>query len=242
MRAINLSDPEGKDSPVGFEPKGQYREVEYRAADGSLVIPITFIKSTMASRYEALLEQVGGDIDALTDQLIAGDPEISLEYSGKITSGKKTVFLMEGGKIAFAVQFEEQRYSPAGELISAQPQKWEPSNVSESVPLVWTGKYIPYSKAIRQFVFTKIYQIQHMNGLTYAFLFNMAKILHDKQSFMLIGAGPGGKEPLRFNRGAPPYRGFLKGRVEGESYCLSLHLSNMELKAHEGFYDAAESE
>jgi hypothetical protein len=32
------------------------------------------------------------------------------------------------------------------------------------------------------------------------------------------------------NRGGKAYNAFLEGRVKGDSYCLILHLSNMELK------------
>ena len=49
-------------------------------------------------------------------------------------------------------------------------------------------------------------------------------------SMMLLGGGKKGNEPLMFRRGGLSYRGFLEGRVDGESYALILHLSNMELK------------
>ena len=47
---------------------------------------------------------------------------------------------------------------------------------------------------------------------------------------MFVGAGEKGNEPLILNRGGIPYRGFLEGRVKGKSYCLILHLTNLELK------------
>jgi hypothetical protein len=60
-------------------------------------------------------------------------------------------------------------------------------------------------------------------------LFNIAKQLYDKESFMMLGGGKG-NEPLIFNDGGKPYRGFLEGIIKGESYCLILHLSNQEFK------------
>jgi len=69
-----------------------------------------------------------------------------------------------------------------------------------------------------------------VNGLTYDFLFAMAKELHEANSLLLLGAGKDGKQPLIFRRGSIPYRAFLEGRVDGERYTLILHLSNMELK------------
>ena len=50
-----------------------------------------------------------------------------------------------------------------------------------------------------------------------------------KKSFMMIGGGKG-NEPIILNDGGKPFRGFLEGRVEGDSYCLILHLSNQEFK------------
>ena len=74
-------------------------------------------------------------------------------------------------------------------------------------------------------------QIVHVNGLTYDFLYGIAKELEESQSLMLLGAGAKGNEPLVLTRGGQQYRGFLEGRTQGDKYCLLLHLSNMELKA-----------
>jgi hypothetical protein len=76
-------------------------------------------------------------------------------------------------------------------------------------------------------------QVQHVNGLTYDFLYGIAKELEEKDSLMLVGAGPKSNQPLIFQRGGTPYRGFLEGRTQGEKYMLILHLSNMELKKPE---------
>ena len=46
---------------------------------------------------------------------------------------------------------------------------------------------------------------------------------------MMMGGGKG-SDPLVFNDGGKPYRGFLEGRINDKSYCLILHLSNQELK------------
>ena len=77
-------------------------------------------------------------------------------------------------------------------------------------------------------------QLLHINGLTYDFLFGIASELEQKNSLLLVGAGPKANQPLVLRRGALPYRGFLEGRTRGQDYCLVLHLSNIELKAPEG--------
>ena len=89
---------------------------------------------------------------------------------------------------------------------------------------------MPRAKVYNKLVFDKKYQLKHVNGLTYDFLFEMAKELSDKDSLMMLGGGKSGKEPLVMNDGGKPYRAFLDGRVKGEKYCLILHLTDQELK------------
>jgi len=48
------------------------------------------------------------------------------------------------------------------------------------------------------------YQIQHVNGLTYDFLFDMAKKLAEADSMMLVGGGQKGIDPLVMANGGPP--------------------------------------
>ncbi len=73
-------------------------------------------------------------------------------------------------------------------------------------------------------------QLRHSDGLTYEFLFSMAKELGESQKVMLLGTGEKGTGPLIFQANGRPYRGFLEGRVKGTSYQLTLLLSDMELK------------
>ena len=96
-----------------------------------------------------------------------------------------------------------------------------------------TGKLIPRQKAMRMFMFKKSYQVQHVNGLTYDFLFDMAKKLAEADAMMLVGGGQKGIEPLVMANGGTPYRAFLEGRVDGDKYALILRLTNMELKSIE---------
>lgn len=65
---------------------------------------------------------------------------------------------------------------------------------------------------------------------TFDFLYEMAKKLSENNALMLIGSGPKGTAPLMISNNGTPYRGFLEGRIQGESFCLLLHLTNLELK------------
>ena len=44
---------------------------------------------------------------------------------------------------------------------------------------------MPKSKIYNKLVFEKKYQLKHVNGLTYDFLFEMAKQLSDKDAIMM---------------------------------------------------------
>jgi hypothetical protein len=167
-------------------------------------------------------------------RLIEGDPEIDLEAVGMILRDTKRVYVDAGGKIQHAVNHLEIVHNPDGTEKARRPKALLGSNLA--VPLVWSGKLIPRREAIHKFVFAGMRQIRHINGLTFDFLFAIAKELSDKDSMLLVGAGPKANQPLVLRRGALPYRGFLEGRVRDQEYLLLLHLSNLELKspvAHE---------
>jgi hypothetical protein len=112
-----------------------------------------------------------------------------------------------------------------------RPKKRVAGNVDGEIPLTWTGRKMKKADALARFVFHSKLQIVHVNGLTYDFLYGIAKELADADSLMLLGAGASGKEPLILRHGTTPCRGFLEGRIDGDKYVLLLHLSKMELKA-----------
>ncbi|MDJ0838680.1 MAG: hypothetical protein QNK37_19340 [Acidobacteriota bacterium] len=231
MRALNIADDGNRDSHVAFEPVTVKTETGFRTDNGGKVRSVKVIKNTMESNLAHLKELAEKGGSEPEDLIIAGDPEVDFRYMGKISSSTRTIYIDESGRISYNVRFQENIYSPEGELTETRDMESLPANIAVDWPLRWSKKFVPVSKAVKMFVFSKVYQLRHVNGLTYDFLYRMAEVLHKKQAFMLIGAGKAGKEPLRFHRGGLPYRAFLRGRVKGESYCLTLHLTNLELKA-----------
>ena len=90
---------------------------------------------------------------------------------------------------------------------------------------------LPKKAIVQKVLLTKKYQVKHVNGLTFSFLFDLAKKLDDAQALMPVGAGEKGVQPLVMRHGGKPYRAFLEGRVRKDAYCLLLHLTDQELKA-----------
>jgi hypothetical protein len=120
--------------------------------------------------------------------------------------------------------------NPDGSLRERRPRKVMETNLAGEQPLRWSCVFIKKEVACRKFVLSTKVQLHHTNGLTYDFLFRMAKELEAKDSLMLLGAGPKSNQPLIIRRGGSPYRGFLEGRTEGDKYALILHFSDLELK------------
>ena len=166
----------------------------------------------------------------LSENLVVSDPELDLELTGKFINDVSRVYINEEQKPVFRVKKIEKVFSPKAELKEEREPKYNESNIADESIVNWTGKMMPRAKVYNKLVFDKKYQLKHVNGLTYDFLFEMAKELSDKDSLMMLGGGKSGKEPLVMNDGGKPYRAFLEGRVKGEKYCLILHLTDQELK------------
>ena len=229
MRKINLSNDSKRDAEVAYGTSFHRPSPVYKTADGKRGQSERRVKATMGTTDEALLAQYG---EGLADALIAGDPEIDLERFGLKVEGVKKVYITPGQKVAYGVTLNEYVYLPDGTEKEVRPEQNTTANIStDGIPIRWTGKLIPREKAMRMFMFKKSYQIQHVNGLTYDFLFDMAKKLAEADSMMLVGGGQKGVEPLVMANGGTPYRAFLEGRVDGDKYALILRLTNMELKS-----------
>tara|TARA_X000000950_G_scaffold92235_1_gene116112 strand:+ start:1396 stop:2139 length:744 start_codon:yes stop_codon:yes gene_type:complete len=241
IRYIKLANQKKRDAEVTFKslnPKGKIKMV---METGEKVINKRVVKGTSKHTSETLLSnydekpQEGVDFQMqlagrLSNELINSDPEIDINLYGKYIQNVSRVYINEDQKPVFRVKKVEKIFSPKAELKQEREPKYNESNIADQSIVNWTGKMMPKSKVYNKLVFNKKYQLKHVNGLTYDFLFEMAKELSDKDSLMMLGAGKSGKEPLVMNDGGKPYRAFLEGRVKGEKYCLVLHLTDQELK------------
>ncbi len=230
MRTINISNEKARNAQVGFEVKRQKSDITMVRPDGQEYENVRLLKSTIDTEPEDLLRQYETP-EALADAIIKGDPEIDMERVGKRLQGMRKIFLTADDQIVYRINRQEVVFTPAAEEKEVRKFVDSEANINGDIPLRWTGKLIPKEKAVRMFVFSKKYQIKHINGLTYDFLYDMARQLAEKKSVMLVGSGPKGVSPLVLANGGTSYRAFLEGRIDGDKYCLILHLTNLELKA-----------
>ena len=230
MSEINISNAAGRDAVVAAESVRPRRQVRWVDQDGRQATGVRVLKAPINRDIDALAREHGA-LDKIADLLIHGDPEIDLESSGRFLRETSRVCVDPDGQIVHGVQKWEIIRNPDGSERQRRPQQTPQANVTSDTPLKWSGVYIKKEDAVRKFVFSGKLQLQHVNGLTYDFLYAMARELEQRDSLMLLGAGPKSNQPLILRRGGSAYRGFLEGRTDGQKYCLLLHLSNMELKA-----------
>ena len=230
MKTIKIASEKKRDAQVGYEINKEKSDIQMILSNGLGHRNVRILKSTIDNEPMDLLRQYGTPVE-VGQAILEGDPEIDFEKVGMFINGTKKVFIDSNDKIAYRINRNEVVYNADGSEKEERQLRESIANINEDGSSVnWSGRLIPKEKAIRMFVFTRSYQVKHVNGLTYDFLYDMAKQLSDNNAMMLMGSGPKGVGPLVFTDGGTPYRAFMEGRVDGEKYCLILHLSNLELK------------
>lgn len=237
---INISNVKGRDAVVALEGLRPEREVRYTDPKHRLVTTRRVLKSDVDHDLTALLEE-HTDLDALGDALVKSDPEIDIERFGAFLGQVSRVYVTEDGIIHGVEEFEIIT-KPDGTVRERRPRKKERQNINSDVPLRWSGKFIKKKDAVKRFVFINKQQLVHVNGLTFDFLYDIAKELDEKDSLMLLRGGEKANEPIILHRGGRPYNAFLEGRVKDDSYCLIVHFSNLELKKPKPLEEEAEEE
>ena len=185
--------------------------------------------ATSASGLHSPLRQTLGE--TYGQALVQGDPEVDMEHVGRRIGSTSTVFLASDGSVLHAApNWVELIVGPEGEERERREPKDREGNVNDELPVRWSGRKIDKRTAVRRFVFQRSVQLAHLDGLTYDYLYGIAKELADADVLMRMGAGPQGRDPLVFQTNGAPWRAFLEGRIDGPRYQLLMHLSNMELK------------
>ena len=232
MPEIHICNSVGRDAAVNMESVTVPLRVRWLDSKNRQARNIRVLKSTVDHDIDSLIKQLEG-IENVGQALVNGDPEINLEMTGSFLNATSRVYVDKDSKLVHRIQQFEVIRDPDGTERERRPRTVAPQNVSGDMPLKWTGTFIKKADVVRRFVLANKMQLMHINGLTYDFLFGMAKDLEERESMMLLGGGPKANQPLILRRGSSPYRGFLEGRTQGDKYCLLLHLSNLELKSPE---------
>lgn len=225
---INISNAKQRDAVVAMEGVRPKRDIRYVDEEMRSVFTRRLLKTDVAHDLPELLKQIN-KLEDVSEALVESDPEIDIERFGLFLTETSRVYVGEKGIVHSVEEFEVVS-NPDGSLRDRRPRRKEPQNINTDIPLKWTGKFIKKTEAVKRFVFSSKKQLIHVNGLTFDFLFDIAKKLDEENSLLLVRAGEKSTSPLIMNRGGKAYNAFLEGRIDGNAYCLILHLSNMELK------------
>ncbi len=214
--AINISNTKNRDAVVAFEAVVPKREVAFVDPKGKPVRTQKLLKTDIEHDLTALLKKKK-DLNAVGKALVKDDPEIDLEHFGMTLTDTSRVYVSKKGIIHLVDEWEVLK-NPDGETRERRQRQKQSQNINSDIPLRWSGKFIKKEDAAHKFIFTHKRQLIHVNGLTYDFLYEMAKELHERNSLMLLRGGEKGDQPIIMTRGAKPYNAFLEGRIDGDSY------------------------
>lgn len=231
MKAIHIANAKRRDAEVAIEQHVRKAKVKTVLADGTDKVNVRLLKSTVDYDLRALLERVDGNWGDLEESLAATDADADMEQVGKLLTRTHRIYVDGNDRIAYRINLYQAVYNPDGSERSRSDVNKLPANIDAAQPIRWTNKRFAKAEVVRRFVFSRKYQLRHINGVTFDFLFNMANELQQSGTMVLVGAGPKGTDPILLTRGGQPYRGFLEGRAGKDRYALILHLADIELKS-----------
>lgn len=228
MRLISFGDEDGKFAFVGLQPCFAEFKMPFRTKSNKKRI----VKTTLKTDERVLLKQFDYDKSKLGQSLIENDIDIDFYEEGMEINHLKQVYLSDKTEITNAVLYKEYVYNEEGELIEKKDFEKNESNIQdENFPIRMSGLTVPIYEAMRRYIFNHHYQLIHINGLTYDFLYNIAKRLDESKCLMYVGGGKNGKDPIVLTNGGKRYQAFLSGRVNSEEeYKLCLHFTNIDLE------------
>lgn len=209
---------------------------ELNLSNGKLDAVIQWKRNTHKKNYE-LVKKNKKDLnrfinkvsqDFSTDEIM-NDQDIDMELIGKKIDKTETIYLDSKHNIQNSPPTTIHMITtPNGkskkvDIIDTQ------ANTNTQYPLR-PIKTISIKDTTTKYVFSKTIQLIHTNGLTFDFLFSIAKQLHSTKTIQILGAGELGNQPIIFQTNGKKYRGFLEGRINKKQYKLLLHLSDLEIK------------
>lgn len=222
---------------IHIENEGRSARVALTAPSAEKVVP-PLEQATGAGKIRRVQALNGQNLlpAAKATDLIEQDPELDLQNAGRLMRDATAVYIdPTASQLAIATDFKEMEvvYTPEGQEKERRPRVYRTANVDTTSALK-IARRMPAKECLTRFVFRAAHQVAHTDGLTFDFLFGLAKSLQTTQTMALLGAGPKGAGPLVLRDGGSPFRAFLYGEAEGEGesarYRLLLLLSDQELK------------
>jgi len=190
-------------------------------------------------RYIVLDVKKGNEVseeENIIEKLKTLDDDIDIELVGKYIKSTTRIVANEDFEPVYNYRKYDVLIQP-DESIKERPHQLTLGNINQSVPVRITNELIDPKDCMRKYFFRKSYFITHTNGLTFKFLYDIAKRLSESGKFARVDAyDPKTKkrQPLvLYDNGRKFPRAYLEGKIKSSSYCLILHLSDQEVRVSE---------
>ncbi len=196
---------------------------------------ITMENGAVEPESQAIIGRVpGGWVNGkhpqqITEALIKSDPEVDMQLIGKPVRIRSLAYLDEQRKPAAHFRLVEEKLTADGAVKETKPYKPSEPNIELPVQISPKGNQAS-GDLVQKFVMHKVYQVIHLDSLSFDYLFNLCQELQP-MGFVRVSGGIKGNEPLILRREGLPAIAFLRGRVDGDKYCCTLQLTHTELKA-----------
>jgi len=167
LRKIHIANKKARNAIINF--KGHTPTSRAYKVDENLnkVFNRKIIKGVAENTLDGLKAKLGDDLEKMADLLMSGDPEIDYEVTGRFLGASPKVYINEALKVVYRVNKIEKVFDPNGALKEERELRQLDSNITNEVPLKWSGKYFKIDKYYNKFVFVRTYQLFHDSGLTY---------------------------------------------------------------------------
>lgn len=217
---------------VDMEPATRReRFIKVRKSDGSPVTRLQLLAFDRARSDETLLA-----MDDLPAALRERDEEIDIEHAGKVIDATSTVAVRDDLEPAFTYTEYDILDKPSGDQVERVHLRVE-SNVEGPIPVRVTEQYMTPVELLLRFVFRKSYTLSHQDSAGYKLLHDMASRLQGRGQLVRLQAFDQETRkpaPLVLVSGTVGFAAaFLEGKVEGNRYCLMVHLADRELRLPE---------
>jgi hypothetical protein len=170
----------------------------------------------------------GKNPQQIAEGLIKSDPEIDLQLIGRPVRIRSVAYLDEQRKPSAHFRLVEEKLMADGSVKETKPYKPSEPNIELPVQLSAKGGQTA-TDLVQKFVTHKIYQVVHLDSLSFDFLFKLCQEI-EPMGFVRVLAGIKANEPLVLRREGLPAFAFLRGRIKEDKYCCTLHLTHTELK------------
>ena len=208
------------------------RKLNFRKTpEGKEIINQKFILFDIEKRKEKVLKE-----KQKFDKFIEDDVDIDIELAGKYVKSTNRIVVNKD----FQPVYNYMRYDILGLPDGSKQERvhlYTHGNTNHDIPVKITEDLIDPKELMLKYIFRKSYYISHTNGLTFKFLFDLAKRLHSIGKFARVEAydpDTQKRSPLVLYDGGRKFpRAFLEGRIKKNAYALILHISDQELKIPE---------